>query len=396
MLNSDFKTSKHLFHPDEWPVITHVNDILPMLDRNPAIRMFTHDDIQVVRYMINSPDVFTTPLDLEARGLIFETSTGKLLSRPLHKFFNLGERMQIEDIIDDNDGGVFQDKLDGSMVAGFVLNDVLRFHTKGGESPQAKQALHEANWRVKDMARMIYLAGYTPIFEWTSPENRIVLKYDKPELTLLAVRHRETGIYDDNMADSYAQAYKVARPEIIATVNTVDEFKTAIKILDKEKNKEGVVYVKPNGMRVKSKTSFYMQTHKARSMLGNSRHAFRSVIDEIDDDILPLLSQEQREVWSEYASGVRNRMIEIVTEGESIANTLKGFDKKRIAMFINSNEVSDYIKPIVFAGVNDRDVFSVLKSIFSKSIGSQDKLKNLEKRYNLPTWLPRKGLFLTD
>lgn len=36
---------------------------------------------------------------------------------------------------------------------------------------------------------------YTPIFEYTSPNNRIVVKYDEERLTLTAVRHNRTGRY---------------------------------------------------------------------------------------------------------------------------------------------------------------------------------------------------------
>ncbi|MFK5282445.1 hypothetical protein ACI3PL_23080, partial [Lacticaseibacillus paracasei] len=41
------------------------------------------------------------------------------------------------------------------------------------------------------------VCGFTTIFEWTAPENRIVIGYDKTELTLLAVRNINSGQYFD-------------------------------------------------------------------------------------------------------------------------------------------------------------------------------------------------------
>ena len=36
---------------------------------------------------------------------------------------------------------------------------------------------------------------YTPIFEWCSPTNRIVVKHDKPQLILTAIRDNTYGDY---------------------------------------------------------------------------------------------------------------------------------------------------------------------------------------------------------
>lgn len=81
------KTSTELYHPETFPIIRHRDDILPLLEGNKGIRMFTHGPIQVVRYLINSPEVFTTPADLEARGLIFDTATGRTSQPPPPQVF---------------------------------------------------------------------------------------------------------------------------------------------------------------------------------------------------------------------------------------------------------------------------------------------------------------------
>ena len=46
----------------------------------------------IVSYMIADKSYWDTPLADETRGITFETDTGKCVSRPFLKFFNVGER----------------------------------------------------------------------------------------------------------------------------------------------------------------------------------------------------------------------------------------------------------------------------------------------------------------
>jgi len=46
-----------------------------------------------------------------------------------------------------------------------------------------------------DFARDCIGEGYTPIFEWCSNKNRIVLDYPEDQLILTSVRHMITGEY---------------------------------------------------------------------------------------------------------------------------------------------------------------------------------------------------------
>ena len=144
-------------------------------------------------------DSFQTAADLEARGLVFEKATGKLLSRPLHKFFNLGEREGLA-ILDQAGPWRLDEKRDGSMIGAFFYKGELYFHTRGGVSSQARAALGIASAGVRALAKAAFDDGMTPIFEWTSPENRVVIPYDRSELTLLALRDRTTGRYNDALA----------------------------------------------------------------------------------------------------------------------------------------------------------------------------------------------------
>lgn len=387
------KTSKDLYHPDSFPIIRHRDDILPLLENNKGIRMFTHGPIQVVRYLINSPEVFTTPADLEARGLIFDTQTGMLLSRPLHKFFNLGERMDEEALIS-HGPGYMADKLDGSMIASFIQDSTLFFHTKGGVSSQAKAALNEAPVNVREAATEAFQEGGTPAFEWTSPDNRIVVDYDTSEMTLLAVRDRLSGVYDDDLANHLAKKYDLRQPKIHGRAETLEDLKNLISWLRQQEGMEGAVWIGPNGLRSKVKTTAYMKVHKTLSMLSVERHAFRAVVDEMDDDILPLLLPKQRDIWLEYAGAMRTRFLEISDQARAYYAKIEGLDPKAAAQDINANAPAS-LKTLVFGLKSGRDPVDLIKSVLSKNVGSDVKVQNAKKTYHLPDW-DHQGAFMQD
>ncbi|WP_428671783.1 T4 RnlA family RNA ligase [Reyranella sp.] len=140
----------------------------------------------------------TAALRREARGLIFERSTGKVLGRRFHKVFNLGERDETRpDRIDLGCPHVMLEKLDGSMVSPIRPGGRLAWTTMLGETDVAAGAARF----VADRPQLIRLAdellsaGANPIFEWCSPENRVVVEHGEPVLTLLAVRDLLPGTY---------------------------------------------------------------------------------------------------------------------------------------------------------------------------------------------------------
>jgi enolase len=49
--------------------------------------------------------------------------------------------------------------------------------------------------QLAEMLRAALEDGVTPIFEYTAPTNRIIIKYDKPQLHLLALRETVSGIH---------------------------------------------------------------------------------------------------------------------------------------------------------------------------------------------------------
>lgn len=166
----------------------------------------------IVNYRLNTPDTFPDLIDendyenavkREFRGLKFCIKTDKIIGRPFHKFFNLNERESCSiQNIDFTKPHVVLDKLDGSMIHP-VLNhkgDIL-WCTKMGPTEVSQKVLPLVNSQKKyvDLAKWCFEQGemgWTPIFEFTSRNQKIVIDYGPEDnLTLLAIRDNVTGEY---------------------------------------------------------------------------------------------------------------------------------------------------------------------------------------------------------
>lgn len=131
------------------------------------------------------------PHERHKRSLVQDATTGEVLSRGFPKFHNLGE-VPAEDAETEQafaEGRVvLREKLDGSLIIRDVVDGRVCWRTRGalglGEFEGRVMALVEAGpaWLTNPRS---YTAE-SVLFEYTSPENRIVVRYRTPALTLLA------------------------------------------------------------------------------------------------------------------------------------------------------------------------------------------------------------------
>ena len=397
MFDPHLKIGGALFHPEAFPRIARLDDIAPHVAGNKGIRLLHQGPISFLLYLINDPEVFQNPYDLECRGLVFDRATGELLSRPLHKFHNHAGAPTEEALL--AAGPVrFYDKLDGSMLGAMALDGGLRLHTKGGLTDTARRAQERLPARASDLARTAIAEGFTPVFEWTSPDNRIVLPYEEDAFTLLALRDRLTGAYHDDVADTLADRFGVPRPTILGTAATVQELRDFTAMLVGMEGKEGVVAVGPDGRRAKIKTRSYLTVHRALSMMGNERHAFRVVVEGHDDDLLPLLAPAQAAFYAAYAHNLRAAVLAYSGRMEAVAADLLarfGQDKKALAAEVNRS-VPALDRPLVFAALQGKPASDSLFGLLLRRLGSAQLVEESCILYGLPRWAPPSGMFLTD
>ena len=191
----------------DFPEIDHIDDVIPHIEDWQEFKVMQKDWYTVINYMVAFEETFSLvrershynmKIRRECRGMIFDTATGNLISRPYHKFFNVGEREETNlDKIDLTQPHVVLEKLDGSMIRPIPTPEGFRLGTKAGITDVAMNA--EYFVADKPQYREFILEcinqGLTPIFEWVSRKNRIVVDYPEDNLILTAIRNTATGEY---------------------------------------------------------------------------------------------------------------------------------------------------------------------------------------------------------
>lgn len=314
-----------------FPKIEHIDDIWPYIkdtEGQPfSLRKKLVDDyeFQVITYdVINSLSQFESSLAREARGIKFDIN-GKIISRPLHKFFNLNEFKELEPEDVCNPEFIYE-KLDGSMIHPILLpNGNIRFCTKSGISDVSLQFEEENLFNETQLKAIkeLCIQNITPIFEYTSPKNRIVVSYDKSEVTLLAARENKHGIYLDLKT--------VANFVMVKTPPTYDSY----ELVHNWKRKEGVVLVYKSGVRLKVKAADYVLKHKTKEVYSNKKNLVLLIINNELDDLANLIDVTDFRQLQLYSEKVFNEINDYVKNSLNLLNTeFKNMTKKEIALKI--------------------------------------------------------------
>lgn len=189
----------------QFPLIHTIDDVLPHIEGRSEFIVAEREFGTVINYVVSMADTFdmTGPDDLtgairrECRGLKFYPD-GTIAARPFHKWFNINERDETQQhVIDLSRSHTIMEKLDGSMIHPMKVGNDVRWMSKMGTTDVALQA---ENF-VDDNPKYLYFASWcinnqlTPLFEWCSRKQKIVIDYPEDKLVLLAARNNITGEY---------------------------------------------------------------------------------------------------------------------------------------------------------------------------------------------------------
>ena len=260
----------------------------------PAIK-FKEEEVEgrrfvTIAYMIGNKDLWEGPMALETRGSVFDAVTGECVCRPFEKFFNLGERADTSPDIVARDFVECYEKRDGSMVTPVLLKDgQVRFKTKKSFfSDVAILANELASKEVLDVSRNLLSCGFTPIWEFTHPDARIVIDYDPEDnFTLIAARDIETGEYLPYGSFSNEMIKRVRRYDM-----TWDQIRQSV---ENDSGIEGYVLLLKDGRRVKYKTAWYLSMHRTMTEL-RARDVAEAVIEENVDDLKSLVASQGKSI----------------------------------------------------------------------------------------------------
>ena len=275
----------------------YYNSFQNLVDTNENFKkssqVYGYYKIDSFNYTLASYSDFLLPNALESRGKTFITDKEgnvELFCTNFEKFFNVYENPFTEESILSKLTPVsITEKVDGSLITvGMMPDGYLLAKTKATiNSDQASHATRiiNNNKDFSDFCTYWINQDYTPMFEYVSPENQIVLFYPEEKLILLALRNMLTGEYYP------VHEVRVCPFEIVKEYNmSLEEVQ---QLQEKAAGREGFVIVFNTGQRMKFKTLDYCRKHRCKSRVSNKKHLSELILGNGLDDILPLFKEDK-------------------------------------------------------------------------------------------------------
>jgi RNA ligase len=381
----------------DFPQINNLNDVLPYIDGREEFRVMEKDWYVVINYAVAFEDTFQwdvndpmgSTIRRECRGLIFDTETGNLISRPYHKFFNAGEKEETQlNKINLYEPHVVLEKLDGSMIRPILTPEGFRLGTKAGITDVAMNA----EVFVADKphyARFIHkclLMNVTPIFEWVSRKNRIVVDYPTDNLILTGMRYSDTGNYIDYpVMKDYATSWNIPVVQSVSGL-AVQNIELFVKQVREWDDGEGVVLRFDTGHMVKVKADDYVLRHKSKDAINQEKNVLQTILDDSVDDLVPLLTPEDAQRVEAFQIAFWMALESVGTDIYDLYKQIdKGQDQKEYATLAVPSVLPQY-QPFMFKLRKGIPVRDLLIEQISKSLGSQPKIDQIRWMFGDLKW----------
>jgi RNA ligase len=402
----------------QFPTITHIDQVLSAIEGAPEFIHVVKDGYQIINYVVAGSETFPEVKDdycpgckefkteigdcgsqrcpdfisasairRECRGLVFDMD-GLLIGRRYHKFFNVNERDETSiGKIDWSKPHVILEKLDGSMVSPCFVNGHLRWMTKMGITDTSMEAEVFVASRPDyvEFAENYLTFGFTPIFEWCSNKNRIVLDYPEDRLVLTAMRCNETGnylLYDALVHTSKRYGIPVVK---VWDVLRKQDTELLMDIVRQSEDAEGVVVRFDDGQMCKIKSDWYVRIHKVKSLLGQERDVVSLILKNELDDLLPVLPEDDVLKIQKFKNELE---LVIAIDAFNVWRTVQDFvasvDRKTFALEYGPN-MDPMWRGLIFQfwdkEVNERLTYQAIVDIIIKNCGSNASYAKVKEAF---------------
>lgn len=370
-----------------FPQISNIVDILPHIEDRPEFKVMEKDWYSVINYMVAFENTFSHDLNSssyntwvrrECRGLIFDTATGNLISRPYHKFFNVGEREETQlHKVNLNEPHVVLEKLDGSMIRPIPTKEGFRLATKAGITDVAMNAevFIADKLKYSKLINLCISAKMTPIFEWCSRKNRIVVDYPEDQLILTAIRSNHDGNYLPH-SDIVEIGEHFDIPYVKALAGDEKDINKVVDHIRKWDDGEGVVIRFDSGHMVKIKADEYVLRHKSKEQINQEKNVIQVILDDSVDDVIPLLTQDDANRLKSFQNAFWMAVDDLASEMADLYNAgnIMYPDKKDFAVEFVQKKILQIHAPIMYAMKGGKGSRQTIIDMISKSLSTQNKL----------------------
>jgi RNA ligase len=373
----------------DFPLIKSLDDVLPAIKDAEEFIVADRGDHFIVNYVVNMPTSFppvqtvNDAIRRECRGMVFDEH-GELISRRFHKFFNANEREETQlHQIDLSKPHVIMDKLDGSMITPIPLKSGIRWGTKMGITDVGLNAEEFAN-NNEQYGKFASYCNYqkvTPIFEWTSRKNRIVVDYPVDNLILTAIRDNYTGKYLRSVeTKKLGRYFGIPVVSMYSKIEDVTQFLEVVRGLT---GLEGYVVRFNNGHMLKFKSEEYCLLHNSRETAATEHHIIQAIVEEKIDDLKSLLIKEDldkvNELEKEFWASIRRQEAKYNGLFNDVYQKSSG-DRKKFALEIAPQLDKDEVA-IFFQMFTGKPLQEILLQRVGKNATQKLKYENFKLKH---------------
>jgi RNA ligase len=369
----------------------------------------TSDDGRLVCFKYTEATAANADWDevtLNARGIVFETATGKIVARPWHKFFNyhelFGDHELAKKTLDavkkaglplDMDGiPVMLDKIDGSL--GIVYWYDGKWNVNTGCSFHSPQAMWASRWLNDHMAdkealapiTQSYAINYTHLFEIVWHLDKHPIRYEQDRMVYLGAVETATGqeMRSMGVCAVCALLFGASRPEQF-DFSSIDKVAEICKTLPADH--EGFVITWPSGFKLKMKGDAYLKLlgfydkctdkymWRAYDPVLNIFHANLDAskgYEYVDDEplVVPEELTDVKARLERYVKKYSEALSYVISTGDSIATKMPTMAER--AKYITTNFSKEQQAPLL-------------------SYVRGDKIENVKRIVNKTMMRPEKG-----
>ncbi len=404
-----------------FPQIKHLDDVRPAIEGRDEFIIAERDWGYVVNYMVSMTDTFPpintvylangdqqmagdwgspifetkedhfAALRRECRGILFYPD-GTIMARRLHKFFNVNERNETQHhLIDLGKPHVILEKLDGSMITPVFVGDDVRWGTKMGLTDVSKPVEEHVRkvGQYEEFARKCREENVTPIFEWCSRKQRIVVDYPEDRLVLIAMRENVSGHYlPYDILELNGSYWHI--PVVKTYAGTTENMEHLITHTREQEGQEGYILRFDDGHMVKIKGDWYVRIHKTKDNLTLEKNVVEMIVNEKVDDSKAFMLEEDRKRIEDFEDQFGKGVAESIRSYERYFNTVvaSGLDRKRYAQeWMPTIKANDPFAPqYVFGRFDGKDGRQMILDCIRKNCGTQTKIDSVRNLWGGARW----------
>lgn len=369
-----------------------LNQALEAIKDKPEFSVKEKGDYTVIDYVFNDTKTFVgeteeqTTILLNLRGTAFDNTSGEIIRLGFHKFKNLGEDPEKDKLIDLSYRHVITQKLDGSCIFPIYSKNGIFYGTRAGVTDVSELAvawINEDEIRKSDYSDFVSIChskNWTPIFEFCSRKNRVVIDHPVTRLVLIGIREINTGKYlPYNDMVSYGRMFDIEVVKSYLSSNN-EEFADFVKTISELQDDEGIVVkLEAGGMSghmIKIKAAEYVRRHKAVDNLKFEKDCLLLALNNEIDDVYPILSPDLTNHIKDYLDDFwlcfDDKIRTILKEYEGVYDIPS---RKDFAMSIKDNPHKSFL----FSMKDGGDLFEMLILFCKKSCGTLASTKSLRE-----------------